>query len=73
MLEKPKTPPMEVQSGLSGWRHMPSPMTVLASVRRKVGLAPKPAEDQRISAETARSDALKKQRNQLAETLHRKS
>lgn len=67
-----KVPPMEVQSGSSGWRHTPSPMGSLASVKPKVELAPLSAELQQTRAESARRDALKKQRNQLAETLHQK-
>ena len=71
MSEKPKAPPMEIQPGSSGWRHMPSPMGSFASVKPKAALAPLAAEV-RQAAETARCDALKKQRNQLVETLRRK-
>jgi hypothetical protein len=72
MPEKPKILPMEVQPGSSGWRHMPSPMGSFGSVKPKVELAPPSVELQQAQAETARRDALKKQRNQLAEMLHHK-
>lgn len=72
MAEKPKTPPMETQPGSSGWRHMPSPMGSFGSVKSKIVLPPVAAEAQQAKAETARCNALKKQRDQLAETLHRK-
>ncbi|HUN97071.1 MAG TPA: hypothetical protein VMU69_12685 [Bradyrhizobium sp.] len=63
---------METQPGSSGWRHMPSPMGSFGSVKPKIALPPLAAEAQQAKAETVRCDALKKQRNQLAETLHRK-
>ena len=44
MSEKPKAPPMEIQPGSSGWRHMPSPMGSFASVKPKAALAPLAAE-----------------------------
>lgn len=51
---------------------MPSPMGSFGSVKPKIALPPLAAEAQQAKAETVRCDALKKQRNQLAETLHRK-
>jgi hypothetical protein len=72
MLEKPKTPPMEIQSGSSGWRHMPSPMASFTSAKPEVELTPILAELRQARAETARREALRKQRSRLAETLHQK-
>lgn len=51
---------------------MPSPMGSFTSVKPRVVLAPLAAEVRQAQAETIRCDALKKQRNQLVETLHRK-
>jgi hypothetical protein len=69
MSEKPKMPPMEVQLGSSGWRHMPLPV---GSLKSKVELAPPSAELRQATAEPMRRDALKKQRSRLAETRHQK-
>jgi hypothetical protein len=47
-------------------------MGSFGSVKPKVELAPPSVDLQQAQAETARRDALKKQRNQLAEILHHK-
>jgi hypothetical protein len=72
MSEKPKIPPMEVQLGSSGWRHMPLPVGSFASVKSKAELASPAAELRQARAEPIRRDALKKQRRRLAETRHQK-
>jgi hypothetical protein len=72
MSEKPKMPPMEVQLGSSGWRHMPLPVGSFCSVKSKVELAPPSEELRQATAEPMRRDALKKQRIRLAETRHQK-
>lgn len=51
---------------------MPSPMGSFTSVKPMVVPGLPAAETRQAEAETVRCDALKKQRNQIAETLHRK-
>jgi hypothetical protein len=72
MSEKLKIPPMEVQLGSSGWRHMPLPVASFASVKSKAELASPAAELRQARAEPIRRDALKKQRSRLAEIRRRK-
>jgi hypothetical protein len=51
---------------------MPSPMASFTSAKPEVELTPILAELRQARAETARREALRKQRSRLAETLHQK-